>query len=73
MEQKSLRTREEVLEDFAKKGLSVRGWAIANGLKPSVVRGVLNGRLLGRIGQAHKAAVKLGIKRGEIVEACHHD
>lgn len=62
-----LRKREEVLSDFINKGRSIRGWAIANGLQPSVVHGVLNGRLIGRIGEAHKAAVKLGIKHGEIV------
>ena len=41
MEPKKLRTREEVIEDFANKGQSVRGWAIANGLAPAIVRGVL--------------------------------
>lgn len=67
MEQKLLKTREEVLADFATKGISVRSWAIANGITPSVVHGVLNGRLTGRIGEAHKAAVKLGLKHGEVV------
>ena len=69
MEQK---TKEEVLADFARKGQSVRGWAIANGLSPAVVRGVLSGRLTGRIGEAHKAAVKLGLKDGEIMENDNH-
>ncbi|MBK6744529.1 MAG: DNA-binding protein [Hydrogenophilales bacterium] len=62
-----LRKREDVLADFINKGRSIRGWAIANELDPSVVHGVLNGRLKGRIGEAHKAAVKLGLKHGEIV------
>lgn len=69
MEQKKLKTREEILADFALKGQSIRGWAIANELQPAVVRGVLKGRLTGRIGESHKAAVKLGLKDGEIVEA----
>lgn len=69
MKQNQLKTREEVLADFANKGISIRGWAIANGLMPSVVHSVLNGRLTGRIGESHKAAVKLGLKRGEIIEA----
>jgi gp16 family phage-associated protein len=69
MQQNPLKTREEVLEDFANKGISIRGWAIANGLAPSVVHSVLKGRLTGRIGESHKAAVKLGVKRGEIIEA----
>jgi gp16 family phage-associated protein len=62
-----LLTREEILAEFATKGLSIRGWAIEHQLQPSVVHGVLKGRLSGRIGEAHKAAVKLGIKHGEIV------
>lgn len=68
MKEKQLRTREDVLADFASKGLSIRGWAIANGLTPSVVHSVLKGRLTGRIGESHKVAVKLGLKHGEIVQ-----
>jgi gp16 family phage-associated protein len=72
MEQKPIRTREQALESFSNKGISVRSWALANGLSPAVVRGVLSGRLCGRFGEAHKAAVKLGVKVGEIVEdICH--
>ncbi|MBX9899145.1 MAG: DNA-binding protein [Burkholderiaceae bacterium] len=66
MEQKALRTRQEVLAEFAHKGLSVRGWAIDNGLQPAVVHSLLRGRTTGRIGESHKAAVKLGLKHGEI-------
>jgi gp16 family phage-associated protein len=68
MKQKSLRTREEVLADFSNKGISMRGWAIANGLTPSVVYALLKGRLTGRIGESHKAAVMLGLKHGEIAQ-----
>lgn len=67
MQENQLKTREQVLEDFANKGISIRSWAIANGLHPSVVHGVLKGKRLGRIGASHKAAVKLGLKHGEIV------
>lgn len=67
MEQAKLKTKDEVLEDFARKGISIRGWAIANGLKPTAVSGVLKGKRTGRIGEAHKAAVLLGLKHGEIV------
>lgn len=73
MEQKQLKTKEEILADFARKGQSIRSWAIANDIAPGVVRGVLNGRLTGRIGEAHKAAVKLGLKHGEIVEDSGND
>ena len=72
MEQKQLRTKAEVLADFANKGISIRKWALANGLSPQVVHGVLKGKYTARIGEAHKAAVKLGLKHGEIVEG-HSD
>ena len=62
------KTREEVIADFARKGKSVRSWAIEHDLQPSLVYGLLKGRLTGRIGESHKAAVLLGIRNGEIVE-----
>lgn len=68
MEQKKLRTKEEVIADWANKGISLRGWSHRHGLCPTTVRGVLTGRLSGRIGESHKAAVLLGLKDGEIVE-----
>ena len=68
MKAQKLRTREEVLEDFARKGISIRGWAKSKGVSHGCVRGVLTGRLSGRIGKSHNVAVLLGIKDGEIVE-----
>lgn len=73
MEQKPLKTRQQVLGDFARKGISIRSWAKANGIDPSVAHGVLSGRLTGRIGESHKAAVKLGLKHGEIIEGGSHE
>jgi gp16 family phage-associated protein len=69
MEQRTLKSKDEILDDFSRKGVSVRSWAIANGLSPAVVHSLLRGRTTGRIGESHKAAVKLGLKHGEIVEA----
>lgn len=68
MGQKPLRTREDVLAEFARKGISIRSWAIANGVSPSVTHAVLKGKLAGRIGESHKVAVLLGLKQGEIVD-----
>jgi gp16 family phage-associated protein len=68
MDQKQLKTREEILEDFARKGISIASWAKRHGLAPSVVHAVLKGKRQSRIGASHKAAVLLGIKEGEIVE-----
>jgi len=66
MEQHGLKTKEEILADFARRGISIRSWAIANGIAPSVAHSVLKGKLSGRIGASHKAAVKLGLKDGVI-------
>ncbi|OXI48155.1 DNA-binding protein [Burkholderia aenigmatica] len=63
-----LKTREEVLADFNRKGVSVSSWAKRHGLNPAVVHAVLKGTRQARIGQSHKAAVLLGIKEGEIDE-----
>lgn len=73
MEQAPLKTPEEVLADFERKGISLRSWAIANGVSPQAVHGLLKGGRLGRIGESHKAAVLLGLKHGEIVEGNGHD
>lgn len=73
MEQKQLRTREEVVADFERKGISVSSWARKNNIPRSIVYGVLNGTRKTRIGLGHKAAVLLGIKDGEIVEDEGHD
>ena len=72
MEQIKLKTREEVKDDFLRKGVSIRSWAKHHGINHAIVSGVLNGRLSGRIGESHKAAVLLGIKAGEIVEDIRH-
>lgn len=68
MEQNRLKTAEEVLQDFARKGISIAKWAKERGLPRSVVYAVLKGTRQGRIGQGHKAAVLLGLKDGEIIE-----
>lgn len=73
METKPLKTREQVVADFARRGISVSSWAKANGLTPQSVHAVLRGDHTGRIGQSHKAAVLLGLKHGEIVEGSGHD
>lgn len=73
MEQRSILTREEVLADFDRKGISIRGWAKKHGISHGAVRGVLTGRFSGRIGESHKAAVLLGLKDGEIVEDGGHE
>lgn len=63
-----LRTSKDVLSEFQRKGISISAWATANGFTPNLVFEVLSGRKKGVRGQSHKIAVKLGLKRGEIVD-----
>ena len=61
-----LKTPEQIIAEFACRGQSIRSWSLANDLNPAIVWGLLHRRYTGRIGQSHKAAVKLGLKHGEI-------
>ena len=61
-----LKTAEEVRLDFERRGINVTQWARERGLTRQAVFAVLNGKTKGRRGDAHKAAVLLGIKDGVI-------
>lgn len=65
------KTPEQVKAEFLRKGISVRGWAMANGFNPSLVHEILSGRNNRPCtrGQSHKIAVRLGLKKGEIVNS----
>lgn len=63
-----LKTPAEARAEFAHKGLSIAAWARAHGVGRSLVYEVLAGRKKCIRGDAHKVAVLLGMKRGEIVE-----
>ncbi|GIX37998.1 MAG: DNA-binding protein [Silanimonas sp.] len=64
--ERSLRTPAEVRADFERRGQSIRAWARAHGLLPETVYQVLSGAKRGRRGEAHRAAVLLGLKDGVI-------
>lgn len=64
----ALRTVEEVKSELQRKGISVRSWARANDLDPLLVHELLSGKKKGLWGEAHRAAVLLGIKEGEAVK-----
>ncbi len=66
-------TREQVREEFDRKGLSVSEWATAHDLPVRTVYAVLAGHNKGCRGAAHRAAVLLGLKDGIIVDAKSHD
>jgi gp16 family phage-associated protein len=62
------KTPAQALAELTSKGLSMNRWARMNGLNPATVRAVLTQGRPYRIGESHKAAVKLGMKIGEIIE-----
>ena len=67
------KTLDEVKEWFFREGLPVTEWAKAHGFRPEAVYALLAGRTVGRRGQAHRAAIALGLKRGTAnldTEAC---
>lgn len=62
------RTSEEVRTAFERKGIAIAEWARQNGVSAVTVHHLLAGRTVGRRGQAHRAAVLLGLKDGEAIE-----
>lgn len=72
MEPKNLKTRAEILEDCRRKGISIAELARRIGMDRMTVYKVLHHERLNSYGKAHKAAVLLGIKDGEIVEYEEH-
>jgi gp16 family phage-associated protein len=58
----TLRTPEQVLAWFRADGITVAGWCRGHGFSRSVVNSVLHRYTPGLRGEAHRAAVALGIK-----------
>ncbi len=63
-----LRTPLEAKEWLERHGVTATEWARVHGFEPAVVYALLSGRAQGRRGQAHHAAVALGLKR--VAPAC---
>lgn len=66
-----LKTRKQVIAEFAAAGVSYSDWARANGYSPNMVIAILNDdernpRLKCLRGQAHNIAVELGLKNGHV-------
>lgn len=55
---------QKIKSDFEAAGVNVAEWARERGLCPQHVYDVLNGRAVGRRGNAYAVAVALGIKEG---------
>jgi gp16 family phage-associated protein len=58
--------RKQAREALEKRGQTAKNFAESNGLTPSTVYAVLSGQSHCRRGEAHRAAVLLGIKDGVI-------
>lgn len=59
-------TTEQARENFDRNGISIAEFCRQHGLNRHMVSDLLNGRKKGRRGEAHRAAVLLGIKDGVI-------
>lgn len=65
---KQLKSKEEILADFNRRGMTLSAWARAHDVPRQIVFDLLHGRAKGRHGMAHKAAVLLGLKDGVFIE-----
>jgi gp16 family phage-associated protein len=62
----SEQARQKAREDLEKRGQSAKDFALLHDLSPSTVYAVLSGQSQCRRGEAHRAAVLLGVKQGVI-------
>lgn len=62
------KTPEDVRREFVEAGVSVAGWARANGFSRDTVIDVLRGQSAGLRGQGHEVAVALGLKDGHVID-----
>ena len=61
-------TPEQARADLDRRGISIAEFSRKYGLNKNLVSDLLNGRIKGRRGEAHRAAVLLGIKDGVIAQ-----
>lgn len=66
MSKARIKTRKEVREEFQRAGTTIRSWASKHGFNEQIVYAVINGGNKGNYGEAHRAAVLLGLKEGAI-------
>ena len=57
-----------VRAEFDEAGITITGWARANGFARMTVVDVLLGRRDGHYGEAHRVAVALGLKKGRVAD-----
>ena len=61
-------TPEQARADLDRRGISIAEFSRKHDLNKNLVSDLLNGRIKGRRGEAHRAAVLLGIKDGVIAQ-----
>lgn len=61
-----LRSLEDVERELDRKGISKADWAREHGIKPGVLYEIFSRRSSCKRGEAHRAAVLLGLKEGVI-------
>lgn len=65
---KTIKTPEEVLDEFHRSGKSIMSWADAHKFNSRLVYDILKGKRKCLRGQSHRIAVRLGLKDGLIEE-----
>lgn len=68
MKTQKLLTPQEVRNEFTRQGISVSAWSKKHGFNRNLANAVVRGDCKCLYGDAHKIAVLLGIKDGEIIE-----
>lgn len=63
-----LRSLEEIECEFDRRGVSKADWAREHGIRPGVLYEIFSRRSSCKRGEAHRAAVLLGLKEGVIEE-----
>lgn len=58
-------------KEFRRLGISINSWAREHGVHHQIVRDLLDGKLKGHRGAAHRAAVLLGLKDGVISDTAN--
>ena len=57
-----------IREEFRKAGVTLSEWARAHGFARMTVVDVLRGHRVGLRGEAHRVAIALGLKTGQVVD-----
>lgn len=62
------KTLEQVRAEFRRAGINVSEWARTNNFNRMTVVDVLRGHRQGLRGEAHRVAVALGLKEGDVID-----